>query len=570
MPVAHAVYARAFVRALKEEENHEFSSETPAFFRRHPARPAARRGVFLSASLPGLAASTTLRLGSRGTAVLQLQQALNALGYDTNGADGKFGKGTERAVKAYQQANGLTADGKAGVKTLAQLYSGSSVSGSTSGTASSEIYTAKNPNTLQSGDSGSKVTQLQNALKLLGFYTGGVDGKFGSGTKKAVMQFQRVNGLTVDGLAGTQTQKLLYSQVDSGVSGGSSSSGSSSSGTSSGTSGFTRTLRKGYTGADVIAVQQKLKELGFYSGSVDGVYGTGSIAAVKKFQQQNGLTADGLVGSRTYTALMSASTGSSSNSGSDNSSSSSDSTSGQDYAEGTLSYGSSGTEVKKMQQALKALGYNVSADGSYGALTQMAITQFQKRNGLTADGVAGSATLKLLYSGNAKEADPSADDNMSIDDSTGKANGPSVSSVKLLHWFNEVKPSLKNGNKLIVFDPATNLQWTLKAYSLGRHCDSEPLTETDTKIMYKAFGNKNTWTPKPVYVQLPSGVWTLASMHNVPHLSGSISDNGFDGHLCVHFLRDMDECQKNDPNYGVQNQNAIRKKWKEMTGITVN
>lgn len=522
--------------------------------------------VFLSASLPGLAASTTLRLGSRGTAVLQLQQALNALGYDTNGADGKFGKGTEQAVKAYQQANGLTADGKAGVKTLAQLYSGSSVSGSTSGTASSEIYTAKNPNTLQSGDSGSKVTQLQNALKLLGFYTGGVDGKFGSGTKKAVMQFQRVNGLTVDGLAGTQTQKLLYSQVDSGVSGGSSSSGSSSSGSS----GFTRTLRKGYTGADVIAVQQKLKELGFYSGSVDGVYGTGSIAAVKKFQQQNGLTADGLVGSRTYTALMSASTGSSSNSGSDNSSSSSDFTSGQDYAEGTLSYGSSGTEVKKMQQALKALGYNVSADGSYGALTQMAVTQFQKRNGLTADGVAGSATLKLLYSGNAKEADPSADDNMSIDDSTGKANGPSVSSVKLLHWFNEVKPSLKNGNKLIVFDPATNLQWTLKVYSLGRHCDSEPLTETDTKIMYKAFGNKNTWTPKPVYVQLPSGVWTLASTHNVPHLSGSISDNGFDGHLCVHFLRDMDECQKNDPNYGVQNQNAIRKKWKELTGITIN
>ena len=133
-----------------------------------------------------------------------------------------------------------------------------------------------------------------------------------------------------------------------------------------------------------------------------------------------------------------------------------------------------------------------------------------------------------------------------------------------------MKPSLKNRNKLIVFDPATNLQWTLKVYSLGRHCDSEPLTETDTQIMYKAFGNKNTWTPKPVYVQLPSGVWTLASTHNVPHLSGSISNNGFDGHLCVHFLRDMDECQKNDPNYGVQNQNAIRKKWKELTGITVN
>lgn len=518
--------------------------------------------VLLTASLPGLAASTTLKLGSRGTAVLQLQQALIALGYDTKGADGKFGKGTEQAVKAYQQANGLTADGKAGVKTLAQLYAVNS--GVSSGTSSGN-YTATNPNTLQSGDSGSKVTQLQNALKLLGFYTGGVDGKFGSGTRAAVIQFQRTNGLTADGLAGTKTQQLLYSQVNSGISGDNSSSSSSSS--SSSASGFTRTLRKGYTGTDVISVQQKLKDLGFYTGSVDGVYGTGSMAAVKAFQRQNGLTADGLVGSRTHAVLMSATSGSTSNSGSGNSSY--DSSSDQTYAEGTLSCGSTGSEVKKMQQALKALGYNVSADGSYGALTQMAVTQFQKRNGLTADGVAGSATLKLLYSGSAKEADPS-DNTPTIDDSTGKANGPSVSSVKLLHWYNDVKPSLKNGNKLIVFDPATNLQWTLKVYSLGRHCDSEPLTETDTQIMYKAFGNKNTWTPKPVYVQLPSGVWTLASTHNVPHLSGSISNNGFDGHLCVHFLRDMDECQKNDPNYGVQNQNAIRKKWKELTGITVN
>ena len=269
--------------------------------------------VLLTASLPGLAASTTLKLGSRGTAVLQLQQALIALGYDTKGADGKFGKGTEQAVKAYQQANGLTADGKAGVKTLAQLYAVNS--GVSSGTSSGN-YTATNPNTLQSGDSGSKVTQLQNALKLLGFYTGGVDGKFGSGTRAAVIQFQRANGLTADGLAGTKTQRLLYSQVNSGISGDNSSSSSSSS--SSSASGFTRTLRKGYTGTDVISVQQKLKDLGFYTGSVDGVYGTGSMAAVKAFQRQNGLTADGLVGSRTHAVLMSATSGSTSNSGSGN------------------------------------------------------------------------------------------------------------------------------------------------------------------------------------------------------------------------------------------------------------
>lgn len=87
--------------------------------------------------------------------------------------------------------------------------------------------------------------------------------------------------------------------------------------------------------------------------------------------------------------------------------------------------------------------------------------------------------------------------------------------------------------------------------------------------MYKAFGYTNTWTPKPVYVQLPSGTWTLATMHNVPHLTGSIKDNNFDGHLCVHFLRTMEECSTNDPDYGVTHQKAIRKKWKEMTGIDI-
>ena len=61
----------------------------------------------------------------------------------------------------------------------------------------------------------------------------------------------------------------------------------------------------------------------------------------------------------------------------------------------------------------------------------------------------------------------------------------------------------------------------------------------------------------------------MASMHDRPHLTGSITDNGFDGHLCVHFLRDMSECKANDPNYGVTNQNAIRQAWLALTGQTV-
>ena len=61
---------------------------------------------------------STLEYGDRGDSVKQMQIALNTLGYSTNGADGKFGSGTENAVRLFQKANGLKQDGKAGNQTL--------------------------------------------------------------------------------------------------------------------------------------------------------------------------------------------------------------------------------------------------------------------------------------------------------------------------------------------------------------------------------------------------------------------------------------------------------------------
>ncbi|MBQ7868474.1 MAG: hypothetical protein IJ354_10060, partial [Clostridia bacterium] len=146
---------------------------------------------------------------------------------------------------------------------------------------------------------------------------------------------------------------------------------------------------------------------------------------------------------------------------------------------------------------------------------------------------------------------------------------PSGSDVKLLHWFNEVKPSLKTGQNIIAYEPQSGISFTLYVMSRGRHADVEPLTAEDTAKMMKAWNNEVTWTPKTVYIKLPDGRWSLATMHNVAHGSQVISGNDFDGQNCVHFLRDMDECEKNDPNYGVTNQKAIRKAWKNLTGITV-
>ena len=62
-------------------------------------------------SSQALAAYETLEYGSRGSDVLKLQQSLLQLGFDPNGVDGKFGRGTEKAVTAYQKARGLEADG---------------------------------------------------------------------------------------------------------------------------------------------------------------------------------------------------------------------------------------------------------------------------------------------------------------------------------------------------------------------------------------------------------------------------------------------------------------------------
>ena len=62
-------------------------------------------------------------------------------------------------------------------------------------------------------------------------------------------------------------------------------------------------LKKGSKGDEVVTLQKKLKQWGYYDGAVDGIFGTGTEKAVQYFQRKNGLTADGIVGSKTAAAL---------------------------------------------------------------------------------------------------------------------------------------------------------------------------------------------------------------------------------------------------------------------------
>lgn len=81
------------------------------------------------------------------------------------------------------------------------------------------------------GSSGAVVTQIQTKLKSWGYYTGSVDGVYGSGTERAVRAFQQKNGLTVDGKAGDQTLAAMGLSAGSGGNTGNSggSGGASSS-----------------------------------------------------------------------------------------------------------------------------------------------------------------------------------------------------------------------------------------------------------------------------------------------------------------------------------------------------
>lgn len=81
-----------------------------------------------------------------------------------------------------------------------------------------EVEVAEGAVVLKKGSQGSSVKTLQTKLKKWGYYTGKVDGIFGSGTERAVRYFQRTNGLSVDGIVGSKTAKALGMSLGSSTS----------------------------------------------------------------------------------------------------------------------------------------------------------------------------------------------------------------------------------------------------------------------------------------------------------------------------------------------------------------
>jgi peptidoglycan hydrolase-like protein with peptidoglycan-binding domain len=189
---------------------------------------------------------------------------------------------------------------------------------------------------LRVGSTGPKVKELQQALKAKGLNPGPIDGVFGSGTLNAVITFQKMNKLDADGVVGRTTWKALSSTPTLKAAQPAAATinlvdtyqyyrglphqgqaiewlqGQVSTETLEEFSRKWRNqapsqpflpLQEGEIGPEVKQLQQRLQQQGFNPGSVDGIFGVGTKAAVIAFQKAKGLEADGSVGQKTWTTL---------------------------------------------------------------------------------------------------------------------------------------------------------------------------------------------------------------------------------------------------------------------------
>ena len=250
---------------------------------------------------------TVLRRGATGSRVEQVQFWLSDLAqFDSSlvsvTVDGSYGAATERAVRAFQQKQGLTADGAVGQATWNALYSAWV-------DAQSDLGGTAWPGTaLRRGATGMEVRLVQFWLRLAAdnysaLRTVTVDGSYGAATVSAVEAFQSLFGLTADGVVGRSTWNKLKEvalAVANKIVAANTAPGQ-----------FTTTVREGSTGTAVRAVQFYLRRLSAYYSdiptvTVDGRFGAATTRAVKAWQARAGLTVDGVVGQLTFQSLYDA------------------------------------------------------------------------------------------------------------------------------------------------------------------------------------------------------------------------------------------------------------------------
>ncbi len=291
-------------------------------------------------------------------------------------------------------------------------------------------------------------------------------------------------------------------------------------------------LSYGDSGTGVEKLQQALKIKGYFTGTVNGKFGTSTQEALKAYQSKAGIA---VTGKADYATIMKLFGKVSETKVADDPKMNGITLISQIAVPATSKKGDSGAKVIALQQALKIKGYfKVPIDGNFGTQTTNAVLAYQKARGLSQTGEADNSTIKSIFGVNAANYNYK---------------------TETIDWF-------KNGDSLLpkkavftVKDCLTGKTFKCKRWSGANHADSEPLTAEDTAIMKSIYNGTWSWARRPILVMYNGHVYA-ASMNGMPHGTTTISNNNFDGHFCIHFTGSMTHGSKKvDPDH----QNAIKR-----------
>ncbi len=494
-----------------------------------------------------------MEAGDRGDAVRQLHEALQTLGLYSGRLTDEYSAATAAAVKAFQKEHSIKQTGKADAFTQLAITTALSAQQGAEDTPAPGAVNGADMVTIRLGMRGQQVYHLQERLVQLGYYSIDPDSFYDGNDVSAVREFQKINGLIVDGIAGPATQLALYSGTAVAASGATLAPARTPAPTAA--PAAQTSLRIGMSGNAVKAMQTRLIALRYLSGAADGIFGTRTAEAVAAFQKNHRLTPDGIAGALTLASLYSAEA-------LPQTTPAPAPSSVPEAAKTVLKIGDRGEAVKAMQQRLLQLRYlSGPADGIFGPATFLAVKSFQSKNSLSADGVAGPLTLAKLNSASAVTASgvPAGPATPTPVPAPAGFSAPAAGEVRFAQWYAEVRARARSLPNVIVYDFISGSHWSVRIFSIGAHADGEPVSKADTQAMNAALG-ENNWTPRPVWVVFSDGRVYMASTHSRGHEVDHNAQNGLSGHICIHFPREMEEAARTGP-YAVSHQNAILAGW---------
>ncbi|SDL69492.1 peptidoglycan-binding domain-containing protein [Paracoccus chinensis] len=344
-----------------------------------PAQSPAQAARAEVQAAEGAGTEATLNLSPEDRRAIQSR--LTVLGHDTRGVDGVFGSGTRRAIRDWQTSRGYAPSGYLTSAQAAELRTGTPAPAPATPAPSAPATGATAASEAALELTATQKRIIQSRLNLLGHDTRGIDGAFGSGTRRAITAWQQANNLPATGF-------LTRADADTLMNAGTTPPGRP---VSDAETAARDELALNLTREDRVAVQQALVQAGHDTRGVDGTFGSGTRRAIRDWQTARNEAATGYLTGAQYSALR----GGTSTPAAPAVPVVTPGPGATAEEEARLALDAIGrTEV---QSRLSALGYDPNGiDGRFGSGTRRAISAWQGDNGLAATGYLNADQLARL------------------------------------------------------------------------------------------------------------------------------------------------------------------------------